>query len=411
MIDGNQEIIIVRRNYDSEDSHHGGAWKIAFADFMTAMMALFLVLWLVNAANEETKKAVASYFNPVKLVDRNKSSRGLSDPGGPSNMGNEGTRDEPYSEEMQIETPAETPNVEINDAVFFADPDVVIETILAAAAAEKKVAETATENATAAEVTFIDPFAPESWQATDPQAGNNLFPGEKNILEHVASPSPQAYGEPNPKPLDAPSDTPGSQPAEGDTVEVESSNQGPDTTIAPITAIEQNDQSAAIDTAKAAAVDEEQFRSKGAIIAESVAVALTAAGLAQESVAIEERNEVVVVSLMDGDQFEMFGVGSAVPNAEAIFALEALAAPIIRAGGKIRIVGHTDGRQFQSGKNDNWKLSSDRGLAAFYVLHRAGVGEDRISSLSGKADSELRIETDPLDARNRRIEVLLEVKP
>ena len=74
-----QEIIIIKRGGEGEHGHHGGAWKIAFADFMTAMMALFLVLWLINAANEETKKAVASYFNPVKLVDRNRSVKGLHD--------------------------------------------------------------------------------------------------------------------------------------------------------------------------------------------------------------------------------------------------------------------------------------------------------------------------------------------
>src|SRR5690606_25231691 len=46
---------------------------------MTAMMAFFLVMWLINAANEETKAAVASYFNPVKLMDRHSSSKGVQD--------------------------------------------------------------------------------------------------------------------------------------------------------------------------------------------------------------------------------------------------------------------------------------------------------------------------------------------
>ncbi|TIQ39596.1 MAG: MotB family protein, partial [Mesorhizobium sp.] len=68
------EIIIVKRNHDGHDEgHHGGVWKIAFADFMTAMMCFFLVMWLINAANEQTKAAVASYFNPVELIDRNSS--------------------------------------------------------------------------------------------------------------------------------------------------------------------------------------------------------------------------------------------------------------------------------------------------------------------------------------------------
>jgi len=43
-----QPIIIVRRRAKGHGGHHGGAWKVAFADFMTAMMALFLVLWLVS---------------------------------------------------------------------------------------------------------------------------------------------------------------------------------------------------------------------------------------------------------------------------------------------------------------------------------------------------------------------------
>src|SRR6187399_173955 len=85
-----QEIIIVRRNHDHDEGHHGGVWKIAFADFMTAMMCFFLVMWLINAANEQTKAAVASYFNPVKLIDRNSSRKGLDDIGdGPNAIGSE----------------------------------------------------------------------------------------------------------------------------------------------------------------------------------------------------------------------------------------------------------------------------------------------------------------------------------
>src|SRR5690606_1290625 len=69
--DGRREIVIVRRGgHDDEEGAHGGVWKIAFADFMTAMMCFFLVMWLVNASNEQTRVALASYFNPIKLVDR-----------------------------------------------------------------------------------------------------------------------------------------------------------------------------------------------------------------------------------------------------------------------------------------------------------------------------------------------------
>jgi chemotaxis protein MotB len=77
---GKSQIIIIKRRKGDHDGAHGGAWKIAFADFMTAMMAFFLVMWLVNAANEETKASVASYFNPIKLSDEKPTEKGLEKP-------------------------------------------------------------------------------------------------------------------------------------------------------------------------------------------------------------------------------------------------------------------------------------------------------------------------------------------
>jgi chemotaxis protein MotB len=58
---GVQPIIIVRKKADHHDDEHGGAWKVAYADFVTAMMALFIVLWLLSAS-ERVQKAVGGYF-------------------------------------------------------------------------------------------------------------------------------------------------------------------------------------------------------------------------------------------------------------------------------------------------------------------------------------------------------------
>lgn len=75
-----EEIVVVRRRNGSEDDHHhGGVWKIAYADFMTAMMAFFLVMWLINASNTETKASIASYFNPIKLTHSVPRKKGLLD--------------------------------------------------------------------------------------------------------------------------------------------------------------------------------------------------------------------------------------------------------------------------------------------------------------------------------------------
>jgi chemotaxis protein MotB len=54
--------IIIIKKKGGHGGHHGGAWKVAYADFVTAMMALFIVLWLMSSSNKETKVAIAGYF-------------------------------------------------------------------------------------------------------------------------------------------------------------------------------------------------------------------------------------------------------------------------------------------------------------------------------------------------------------
>ena len=61
MIPGGQPII-VKRKKAAHHGHHGGAWKVAYADFVTAMMAFFLMLWLLSTSSEDTLKGLAEYF-------------------------------------------------------------------------------------------------------------------------------------------------------------------------------------------------------------------------------------------------------------------------------------------------------------------------------------------------------------
>ena len=60
-----QPVIIIKRKKKHGHGHHGGAWKVAFADFVTAMMALFIVLWLLSSS-EQVQKAVGGYFTDPK---------------------------------------------------------------------------------------------------------------------------------------------------------------------------------------------------------------------------------------------------------------------------------------------------------------------------------------------------------
>ncbi|WP_044334457.1 flagellar motor protein MotB [Sphingomonas hengshuiensis] len=72
--------IIVKKVYvEGHGGHHGGAWKVAYADFVTAMMAFFLLMWLLGATNEKQRKALADYFAPtlVELRQNSAGSNGL----------------------------------------------------------------------------------------------------------------------------------------------------------------------------------------------------------------------------------------------------------------------------------------------------------------------------------------------
>ncbi|MEM9813887.1 MAG: flagellar motor protein MotB, partial [Pseudomonadota bacterium] len=56
MADGERPIIIKKKKIVAGGGHHGGAWKVAYADFVTAMMAFFLLMWLLNATSEDTRQ-------------------------------------------------------------------------------------------------------------------------------------------------------------------------------------------------------------------------------------------------------------------------------------------------------------------------------------------------------------------
>ena len=75
--------IVIRRIEEGGSQHHGGAWKVAYADFVTAMMAFFLLMWLINATSEQQRRGIAAYFSPLANVENGFSGVGLV-PGGMS---------------------------------------------------------------------------------------------------------------------------------------------------------------------------------------------------------------------------------------------------------------------------------------------------------------------------------------
>jgi chemotaxis protein MotB len=97
--------IIIKKKKVAAHAHHGGAWKVAYADFVTAMMAFFLLMWLIAAANDPQKKAMAGYFNDI--------GGGLAGPGG----ANTGVIqfDHPQTTPDEMHPPAVVPNEQGGD--------------------------------------------------------------------------------------------------------------------------------------------------------------------------------------------------------------------------------------------------------------------------------------------------------
>ncbi len=66
----NASPVIIKRKKIIAGGHHGGAWKVAYADFVTAMMAFFMLMWLLNATTENQRKGIADYFSPTLPISR-----------------------------------------------------------------------------------------------------------------------------------------------------------------------------------------------------------------------------------------------------------------------------------------------------------------------------------------------------
>jgi len=100
---GEQPIIIKRIKKSGGDGHHGGAWKVAYADFVTAMMAFFLLMWLINTTSPEQKRGIADYFAPASVSQTMSGAGGIL---GGSALGADGSKSAGSSDVIEELAPA-----------------------------------------------------------------------------------------------------------------------------------------------------------------------------------------------------------------------------------------------------------------------------------------------------------------
>jgi chemotaxis protein MotB len=391
-----ESIIIKRRHGDHDEGHHGGAWKIAYADFVTAMMAFFLVMWLLSA-NEKTKASIVKFFNPIQLVDSTPQPPGLGDPvdksPNPKKGNGKPTSDKDTgdlaggkpadSKEVKEEKKADQAKAEgtkdqasKDDVALFSDPYAVLKEIGAKDAPASRAgikapndgAKGGAGTAAAAQGlggdAFRDPFDPTALNpkgAVDGAADS----GRSDAAKLNAAPA-----SPAPAPADAePSDAP--LPA------------------AP--------------AAKAA-----ELKSRIDALLKSVAASSTGPG---PKIEVRQTAEGVLIGLTDDAKFSMFASASAEPSPRTVTLMEKIGHLLKAQKGRVVLRGYTDARKYRSDTYDNWRLSSARADMAHYMLARGGIEDTRFERIEGYADHQPRNAKDPEAPENRRIEILLKDAP
>jgi len=347
------ELVIIRRRGNGDDApHHGGVWKIAHADFMTALMAFFMVMWLINATDDKTVTGVANYFNPVRLNDSTARPKGIFavEPGSENGDGKE-VAPESSSKHKGSKSEKKPETGAANDTKLFSEPYAELDKLAAEAGKETAQGGAGMAPRHAGEA-FRDPFDPDSrfnegQQSPQPAAENSAAHGAG-----AASPHPQ-----------------GLEAQIAQRVDVK---DAPEDLRHPIEqAIEQ-------------------------------------AGLSPiPGIDVRRTGEGVLISITDQPDFEMFGIASAEPQPGLVVLLEKIGKTLVDRPEQIVIRGHTDGRAFRPGGYDNWRLSSARAQMAYYMLMRSGIPEGRVKRIEGHADHQLKDSNNPLAAENRRIEILL----
>jgi chemotaxis protein MotB len=358
------ELVIIRRRGGGEEApHKGGVWKIAHADFMTALMAFFLVMWLINATDEKTVKGVANYFNPMRLTDQTGKPKGVftMDPGGAEQENTEhgAAQSDKHAKPHSDKASEKARKAE---ATLLSNADEELDSIAAEAhkaAADLSTADKGPELAHSGGELYRDPFDPDS-----------------RYVAHQGEVGPKAGGK----------DGAGTVEVKGEA----SDGQGD-----PSLAQSGHDGGAKGEVAAAELQQpiEEVVKQSGFDPIPGIEVRSTEQGL--------------LIAITDQPNFEMFGISSARPKPELVVLMEKIGKILVDRPEHLVIRGHTDGRRYKSGVYDNWRLSAARAQMAYYMLVRGGVAEARVERIEGHADHDLKVVERPLAAENRRIEILL----
>ena len=399
-----RELIIIRRSGgDDMAAHKGGAWKIAYADFVTAMMAFFIVMWLINSANEATKARVASYFNPIKMTDATPSGRGLSVDQNPKRTetkedgASEGALEEKEKSKKEGEKNAETGKNGKNnlppEEAFMASPFQSLDKLSTSGQQNPsgQVAEVLTQRAG-------DPFDPMVWDGLRKGIYEDKQHSDQDpdipLVEKIQNiPVDKSMQKPGKRSSEKPVGAKQSKDASTERISEEGE------TLAKTVA--SNEDSGLPETKRRRL---EILKTLSQRMKELQNENTT---FAQLNFEVKVTSEGILVVLEDGKNVSMFQIGSAVPNPELVTFIGRIGRLLEQQDGGVVVRGHTDARRFQGKKFDNWQLSTSRAHMASYMLIRGGLAESRLMKVEGYGSVNLLDKENPLADINRRVEILL----
>jgi chemotaxis protein MotB len=346
---GNGTIIIKKIKKGGHGGHHGGAWKVAYADFVTAMMAFFLLLWLLNVTTDVQKRGIADYFEPsIAVSSKFSGSGGIL---GGTAIGKPGSlKQDRTAPSVETPIPPDTQPDDPEEAEDSGDPKLV-ENAGQPTRSDKKAAGKFNKNG-------------------EGEKGDRLKLGEADKGDRQ-------------------------KPGEGEKDERQQFNSELDKITAA--ALAKN----------AAEREERQFSAAEFALRQAIQDIPDMKSLA-ENLIVDRTPEGLRIQLVDQDKLSMFSSGSA-DMAEPAKKLMALVSQVVqRLPNKVQLSGHTDATPFaRTGNYGNWELSTDRANASRRALLAAGLPAERVAKVVGVADRDPMVADQPTSSRNRRISIVL----
>jgi chemotaxis protein MotB len=377
-----------RKLYLNKEEDHHSIWKLAYADFMTAMMTFFLAMWLINYAAKERIVQLANYFNPVKLNDPAPYIPGLRDmerrhtgrefipvPQPIIFHGRHNRRHAAVAAAQEEEAFLQNPFPMLSVLASQADPAI--------AAAVEKTPDAFTGHGASRDPFLTDYFLRPAVNWITSAWRYEFGTGTATQAGQASSSKGGADGKPpSAVPLSKGAAAPASQVRKSAYLKTEPAS------------------------AEAQKKLEIQKRAKR-LERDVLQLVSTLPKTSGPEVTVKAVIEGVLISLSDGTGFNMFKIGSAVPSPPLVIFLERLGRIINRYPGGIVVNGHTDARRYAGDGFGNWRLSVNRATMTYYMLMRGKVGDSRFLALKGYAERNLKNKADPLSPENRRIEILI----